>query len=156
MDDLMPSTHVFAKSSPATLADRCRTGSVPGQVRTDGGGQSVRIHPGDAQRPTGGPPLDRQLQTDRARVQVGPTTGSGLPEVDRRSTAGPPGHPQQVSLGRPTAAADAGALRVGHGCQPGRQASGFSVSERMSIRQPVSRAASRAFCPSRPMASDSW
>ena len=31
-----------------------------------------------------------------------------------------------------------------------------AVSERMSIRQPVSRAASRAFCPSRPMASDSW
>ena len=29
-------------------------------------------------------------------------------------------------------------------------------SERMSIRQPVSRAASRAFCPSLPMASDSW
>ena len=30
-----------------------------------------------------------------------------------------------------------------------------AVSERMSIRQPVSRAASRAFWPSRPMASDS-
>jgi hypothetical protein len=29
-------------------------------------------------------------------------------------------------------------------------------SERMSIRQPVSRAASRAFWPSLPMASDSW
>ena len=31
-----------------------------------------------------------------------------------------------------------------------------SVSERMSIRQPVSRAASRAFWPSRPIASESW
>ena len=30
-----------------------------------------------------------------------------------------------------------------------------AVSERMSMRQPVSRAASRAFWPSRPMASDS-
>jgi hypothetical protein len=29
-------------------------------------------------------------------------------------------------------------------------------SDRMSMRQPVSRAASRAFCPSFPMASDSW
>ena len=29
-------------------------------------------------------------------------------------------------------------------------------SGRMSIRHPVSRAASRAFCPSRPIASDSW
>jgi hypothetical protein len=31
-----------------------------------------------------------------------------------------------------------------------------SVSGRMSIRQPVRRAASRAFCPSLPIASDSW
>ena len=31
-----------------------------------------------------------------------------------------------------------------------------SVSGRMSIRQPVNRAASRAFCPSRPIANDSW
>ena len=33
---------------------------------------------------------------------------------------------------------------------------GCSVSGRMSIRQPVSRAARRAFCPSLPIASDSW
>ena len=33
---------------------------------------------------------------------------------------------------------------------------GPAVSLRMSMRQPVSRAASRAFCPSRPIASDSW
>lgn len=33
---------------------------------------------------------------------------------------------------------------------------GAGVSGRMSIRQPVSRAASRAFCPSFPIASDSW
>ena len=31
-----------------------------------------------------------------------------------------------------------------------------SASERMSIRHPVRRAASRAFCPSRPIARDSW
>jgi hypothetical protein len=31
-----------------------------------------------------------------------------------------------------------------------------AVSDRMSMRQPVSRAASRAFWPSRPMASESW
>lgn len=30
------------------------------------------------------------------------------------------------------------------------------LSGRISIRQPVSRAASRAFCPSRPIAKDSW
>lgn len=33
-------------------------------------------------------------------------------------------------------------------------APGCSASERMSIRHPVSRAARRAFCPSRPIASD--
>ena len=31
-----------------------------------------------------------------------------------------------------------------------------AVSGRMSMRQPVNRAASRAFCPSRPIASDNW
>ncbi len=31
-----------------------------------------------------------------------------------------------------------------------------SVSGRMSMRHPVSRAARRAFCPSLPIASDSW
>ena len=31
-----------------------------------------------------------------------------------------------------------------------------SLSLRMSIRQPVRRAANLAFCPSLPMASDSW
>lgn len=40
---------------------------------------------------------------------------------------------------------------------PARSASApAGVSGRMSIRQPVSRAARRAFCPSFPMASDSW
>jgi len=37
----------------------------------------------------------------------------------------------------------------------GATGSGAS-SERMSMRQPVSRAASRAFCPSLPIANDSW
>jgi hypothetical protein len=36
----------------------------------------------------------------------------------------------------------------------GEESQAGAVSERMSIRQPVSRAASRAFWPSRPMASD--
>ena len=39
---------------------------------------------------------------------------------------------------------------------PRDPASGASVSERMSMRQPVSLAASRAFCPSLPMARESW
>lgn len=40
---------------------------------------------------------------------------------------------------------------------PGRQVTGAgSASLWMSMRHPVSRAASRAFCPSLPIASDSW
>lgn len=49
-------------------------------------------------------------------------------------------------------AADAGANRRAHRYQ----APATAVSGRMSIRQPVSRAANRAFCPSRPMARLSW
>jgi hypothetical protein len=39
--------------------------------------------------------------------------------------------------------------------QPSFKDQAGAVSDLISIRQPVSRAASRAFCPSRPMASDS-
>jgi hypothetical protein len=47
----------------------------------------------------------------------------------------------------------------GSGEADGLAGSGEAVgaaSDRMSIRQPVSRAASLAFCPSLPIASESW
>ena len=47
-----------------------------------------------------------------------------------------------------------GVIRMADG-SPAAGAAG-SASLWMSIRQPVSRAASRAFCPSLPIASDSW
>ena len=64
----------------------------------------------------------------------------------------------------PAPAPDARADRVGHAglsparCRrpPGTLRGAGATSGRMSMRQPVSRAASRAFCPSRPIASDSW
>jgi hypothetical protein len=91
--------------------------------------------------------------------------------------------PQQVGSGGPLPTADAGAHRTA-GRVPGRTGvylpggrlptathSGIAdtasdsapaaaesgcTSAWMSIRAPVRRAASRAFCPSRPMASESW
>src|SRR5690606_30466179 len=50
----------------------------------------------------------------------------------------------------PAAEAACGPAGAGSDCPA------VSASLRMSIRHPVSRAASRAFCPSLPMASDSW
>lgn len=77
--------------------------------------------------------------------------------------------PQQFGAGAPEPTADAGAHwtadRVTGRCRvyPARTASptahpseASEVSGWMSIRAPVSRAASRAFCPSRPIASESW
>lgn len=76
------------------------------------------------------------------------------------------GHePGEVPLGGPSSAADAGPDRLrGGGVGPTRHApdgaeeasAPGAVSGLMSMRHPVSRAASRAFWPSRPMASDSW
>lgn len=75
-------------------------------------------------------------------------------------------YPQQSVLLIPLATSDAGALwgaldRSGHGTRICRlaQSTGFcwpAVSERISMRQPVSLLASRAFWPSLPMAKDSW
>jgi hypothetical protein len=82
-------------------------------------------------------------------------------------------HAQELRRGRALAAADAGALRPGGDGHPQVAGSGDgtglsvgsmfaadlpagSMSGRMSMRHPVRRAASRAFCPSRPMASESW
>jgi hypothetical protein len=84
-------------------------------------------------------------------------------------------HAQELRRGRALAAADAGALRpvgvghpqvassgdgtcssVGSTFAAGADLPAGSMSGRMSMRHPVKRAASRAFCPSRPMASESW
>jgi hypothetical protein len=130
-------------------------------MRLDDRGQLHRIDASHPECPTGGATLDRQSEAVSGAVQVGPATGSCLPRVGPRPAVGAPDDPQQIDFLRLPAAPDAGTDGAGHDVQPshvppGAQASGVSVSERMSIRQPVSRAASRAFCPSRPMASDSW
>ena len=71
-----------------------------------------------------------------------------------QSTLSRPARPRGRHEGVPGAPCPGGALVVR--VYPGPDACSGSVSGRMSIRQPVSFAASRAFCPSLPIARDSW
>ena len=102
----------------------------------------------------------RQMLSRRPRPRASPRSGEPAATVPaessrrwaRRRDERRPG----AKLARPEACLDASA-------QPGPSADGTSgtvaqefTSGWMSIRQPVSRAASRAFCPSRPIASESW
>ena len=91
-------------------------------------------------------------------VQVRPPAGQHPALVDLE-VPGAGDDPEQVGGRRAAAAADAGADRRVQPSPPAGAVApgpGRSTSGRMSIRQPVSRAASRAFCPSLPIASDSW
>ena len=66
-------------------------------------------------------------------------------------TRGPPGgSPRTPSAAHSELASGSGTSGAERACD------GFSVSGRISIRQPVSRAANRAFWPSRPIANESW
>lgn len=112
------------------------------------------------QSPTANSPRRRQMLSRRPRPRASPRSGEPAATVPaessrrwaRRRDERRPG----AKLARPEACLDASA-------QPGPSADGTSgtvaqefTSGWMSIRQPVSRAASRAFCPSRPIASESW
>jgi hypothetical protein len=97
-----------------------------------------------------------------------PTTDTGADDVNGHATAryaGSVRDPPRTSLpaDRPCTepAGHTRSLRLPSGRrapQPDVASAGATgaSSERMSIRQPVSRAASRAFCPSLPIANDSW
>ena len=77
------------------------------------------------------------------------TAGVGPPVRDRAGghpSRAPSGHGRTRAAGGPGGRPAAGAVSV----------ASSSASEWMSMRQPVSRAASRAFWPSRPIASESW
>jgi hypothetical protein len=88
-------------------------------------------------------------------------SASGLRiEIDLDRSIRRAGEAEQIRLARSAVTTDARALGHvrGHD-QASAGASGAAVacdSDLMSMRQPVSRAASRAFCPSLPIASDSW
>jgi hypothetical protein len=66
-----------------------------------------------------------------------------------------PGPPHALSTGPDLPGRALGQLDVLAGVG-GAEAEAGAVSGRMSMRHPVIRAASRAFCPSLPMASESW
>jgi hypothetical protein len=153
-----------------------RAGRRTGRGRSDAG--EIRAYGGEVHAAAGRPQGTgeraaalRLVEAGERGVQRRAATGQPAPGVGEqdqrlRRPGGVRNHPQQpVSLVL-AAAADAGADRRGaaqptcSGCPSGAEGSGLaplsSVSAWMSIRQPVSRAARRAFCPSLPMASDSW
>lgn len=124
---------------------------------------------GSGQCPT---PL-RFLHALRTGVDVGSTPGPSLIRVNRTSTGGGwVGHDAnqgrfRFSGSTPDARADARSGRLPQETDPqvyplpGADSATAAppvnpLSGRMSMRQPVNRAARRAFCPSRPMANDSW
>ena len=101
-----------------------------------------------------------QVEAGDDRVQVGAPAGQPVRRVGHDSTV-PGHHPQQLGRRGAPAAAHAGADRRAQagssaGAAAGAGTASRVTSGRMSIRQPVSRAARRAFWPSLPMASDSW
>lgn len=93
-------------------------------------------------------------------VQARATAGEASGRVESDGTVRRvPDHSQQVIARGPLSTTDTGTDRaVTHaGTTPAHvTTTQASLSGRMSIRQPVSRAASRAFCPSRPIARESW
>ena len=116
-------------------------------------------------------PNSRCVRPRPARSASTPAATARLcrPSVDSQGTCGPAGSPQQpnrgwydsrVRRGSPGAREDRllATPRSGHLPTPVSLSCGYgpcgAVSERMSIRHPVSRAASRAFWPSRPIAND--
>ena len=80
-----------------------------------------------------------------------PPRTAGRPAGVRTRPRGPLASRRRAALSRPYSRL-AGGYPSAAGGSPGAEA----ASERMSMRHPVRRAARRAFCPSRPMARDSW
>ncbi|GLB66302.1 hypothetical protein AHIS1636_07410 [Arthrobacter mangrovi] len=124
-----------------------------------------------------GTPLQSQGHARGIRVQPGTPPGRAAAEIDDDGTKAVrrDGQTQQAGLVILLPAANAGTLRRLPGRPDRIHSSAFgkpatnragrigqggywtaTASETMSIRQPVSLAARRAFWPSLPMASDSW
>ena len=99
---------------------------------------------------SGRPPRRRRRRSARtpARRRVGRPRVPGFGGGDRLAALGRLPHELAATRSRPT--------RPRRTRPPPDSSSGSCVSLLMSTRQPVSRAASRAFWPSLPIASDSW
>ena len=130
--------------------------------------------PRQAQGPGKRPPLLGEVDAARHGMHGGAPSRQPAGRVGDQTVPGTD-DTQQGGLDVPLPAAHAGAHRARDagrsrvyrppgGPRPGQAPAGYrtpsgvgaSVSLWMSIRQPVSRAASRAFWPSLPMARDSW
>ena len=124
-----------------------RTGLGPLDDRLDGG--VVRLAVGerrDLPRRLRGPAPRPDWCEAGERLMLGQAAVTGSPGGPRSGSGGPSTTPPCSGRRRPP--------RPRTRCPPPRWAN--SVSDLMSTRQPVSRAARRAFCPSRPIASESW
>jgi hypothetical protein len=135
--------------------------------RTPAAEPVVRV--GHGERCVAGPHRDHSQEDGPARTSPAPDTRADRPlrgPVLRRRLPGRlTGHPQSSAPGGLNLPGTAGAHHVGsaaHAPAPpalaraGVPASPGATSGLMSMRQPVSFAASRAFWPSLPMASESW
>ena len=145
----------------------CRCAPRPGARPSDRGGRLVgRLRPSRRPRATtrsSRPAADSRCRSGRGPVRAGSIDGRPLGSTVRRVVPRPRARwralltsPGFDALARPRTS-------VASLAQPGRTHASVvphvavvSSSDRMSIRQPVRRAARRAFWPSLPMASDSW
>ena len=126
--------------------------------------------PGEPEGPRERPATDGEVEAGQPRMQRRTATrppAGGIGHDPRRVGVRGDHQAQQIGRGRPFPASHAGANRarttghwgvypVAHPGWPASAAGSGAVSGRMSIRQPVSRAASRAFWPSLPIARLSW
>jgi hypothetical protein len=137
-------------------------GMRPGQAAALGGRAQFRFRPlpGEAGW-TCRHVLGSQCTYERAAAGIGRSFHCLLypPRTSAENAHGANGGDNAYSAGS-AGSADAGSAAPGDAAASGGTGdsggSGGWASERMSIRHPVSLAASRAFCPSLPIARDSW
>ena len=168
---------------PATIAGDVRPGRVPEPIvpgavllldrRAEEAEIQRTLHP---QRPAQGPGTFRSIEALLGGVQMSTATRQPSGEVrddparlchdpdERRRIVPDPtshAHAEEPERGDRCRVYPSGHLAqstdgAGGTSEPLAAGSAAAVSGRISIRQPVRRAASRAFCPSRPMARESW
>jgi hypothetical protein len=118
------------------------------QVRTPAGEPGLRVGLDDV------PDCHEAKQAGLGRTLLAAYTGTRdgcIPGM----LLGPFGHFRQ-QVYRVRASPMSGEPYASAGVSGGSDSSSVAASDLMSIRQPVSRAASLAFCPSLPMARDNW